>query len=430
MAEGVVAAERRGAGALARSFVALRTRNYRLFFAGQLVSQCGTWMQRLGQAWLVLDLTGSPLALGTVTALQYVPILALTLVGGVLADRWPKRDFLLVSQSVRLLQALALGLLVVSGHIALWHVYALVLVHGVAAALEQPARRAFPSELVPREQMASAIALNSGLNNMARIVGPSLGGIAIATTGVGGCFLLNAASYLAVLAALWGMRPAEFYGSGERGRGGLLQQVGEGVRYVWRTPDIAFTLLVVGVLGTFGYNFTVVLALLARYTLDAGAVGFGALNSALGAGALLGAVVAAAHAQPSPRRVAVTAVGFSLGLWLLALSPAYGLTLALLFAQGIVSVAFSTGANTYVQIQAPAALHGRLMALYSLLFVGATPVGAALTGALADRWDVHVALAVDSAACLLGVVFGLAYLRLVARREGASLRPRPDGRGC
>jgi MFS family permease len=417
VAEGVRAAERRWrVPALGRSFSSLQTRNYRLYFTGQVVSQSGTWMQRMAQAWLVLDLTGSPLALGTVTAIQYVPILVLTLLGGVLADRFPKRGFLLLLEVLRLLQALTLGLLVVSGHIVLWQVYALALVHGLIAAVEQPTRRAFPSELVPRKQLTSAVALNSAINNAARIIGPALGGVTLAAVGVGGCFLANAVSYFAVLAALWLMRPADFYGSGARSRGSVLDQLRESLSYAYRTPEIAFTLLLVGVLGTFGYNFTVFLALLARYSLDAGALGFGALNSALGVGAVLGAVVVAAQHDTSRRSIVLGAGAFTLGLGLLALSPTYWLTLVLLFGQGIASVAFSAGANTRIQMLVPEALRGRVLALYGLLFVGATPIGAALTGAIADRWDVRAALAVDAAACLIGVLAGVAYLRVVARR--------------
>jgi MFS family permease len=409
---------------LDRSFAALRTRNYRLFFIGQLISQSGTWMQRMAQAWLVLDLTGSALALGTVTALQFVPILLLTLVGGVIADRMPKRDFLLISQAVRMLQALALWVLVAGGRIELWHVYALTLLYGIAVALEQPARRAFPSELVPREHVGSAVAMNSALNNGARVIGPALGGVAIAVLGLAGCFLANAISYVAVLVALWLMRPAEFYNPREVLSGTLLQQVQEGVRYAWRTPEIAFTLLLVCALGTFGYNFNVILPLLARYTLDSGAVGFGGLNAALGLGSVLGAVVVAAQPGTSRRWVVWSGVVFALGLGLLALAPTYALMLVMLFLQGLASVAFSASANTHVQLLSPGALRGRLMALFGILFTGTTPLGATLTGAIANRWDVRAALAVDGACCLLGIALGALYLRAVVHDQA----PDPTGK--
>jgi MFS family permease len=413
--------------ALDRSFAALRTRNYRLFFVGQLISQSGSWMQRVAQAWLVLDLTGSPLALGTVTALQFLPILALTLLGGVLADRMSKRKLLLITQSVQMVQALALGGLVVTHTIQLWQVYALAAVLGITVAVDQPARRAFPSEMVPRPQVPSAVALNSTVFNAARVAGPALGGLAIATIGVGGCFLLNGVSFLAVLIALAIMRPAEFYGTSAGSGGNVATQVVEAVRYTARTPQVGFTLLLLGVLGTFGYNFNVVLPLLARYALGTGAVGFGALNSALGLGSVVGSLLVASQSGVSPRRVVLGASVFALCLWLLALTPHYGLTLVLLFGQGIAGVVFSASANTNLQLLAPDALRGRVMSLYSLVFVGTTPFGAALTGALADHWGVRLALAIDGTFCVLGVVLGLAYLRLVAAHQTPPPLPREAG---
>ncbi len=413
--------------ALDRSFAALRTRNYRLFFVGQLISQSGSWMQRVAQAWLVLDLTGSPLALGTVTALQFLPILALTLLGGVLADRMSKRKLLLITQSVQMVQALALGGLVVTHTIQLWQVYALAAVLGITVAVDQPARRAFPSEMVPRSQVPSAVALNSTVFNAARVAGPALGGLAIATIGVGGCFLLNGVSFLAVLVALAMMRPAEFYGTSASSGGNVAIQVVEAVRYTARTPQVSFTLLLLGVLGTFGYNFNVVLPLLARYALGTGAVGFGALNSALGLGSVVGSLLVASQGGISPRRVVFGASVFALCLWLLALTPHYGLTLALLFGQGIAGVVFSASANTNLQLLAPDALRGRVMSLYSLVFVGTTPFGAALTGALADHWGVRLALAIDGTFCVLGVVLGLAYLRLATAHQTSPPLPREVG---
>lgn len=415
--------EHRARPSLRRSFVALGTRNYRLFFIGQLISQSGSWMQRTAQAWLVLDLTGSPLALGTVTALQFVPVLLLSIFGGVLADRMRKRDLLLITQSLQMVQALVLGLLVVTGTVQLWHVYVLTALLGVITAADQPARRALASELVGREALGSAVALDSTLFNSARVVGPALGGLAIVAIGVGGCFLLNGVSYLAVLAALALMRPAEFHLPVSGARGSLAGQVGEGLGYVRRTPEVAFLLLLVAILGTFGYNFQVVLALLARYSLDAGALGFGGLNSALGLGSVVGSLLVASQSRPTRRRVVLAGGVFSLLLLLLALSPWYQLTVALLFAQGLSGVAFSTGANTSVQLRAPDALRGRVMSLYGLLFVGTTPLGAALTGLVAERWNVHVALGVNSLLCILGLALGLGYLRFSGARGVAQPRP-------
>jgi MFS family permease len=405
-----------------RSFGALRVRNYRLYLIGQCVSQVGTWMQRTAQAWLVLDLTGSPLALGTVTAVQFVPVLIFTLAGGALADRGAKRDLLLITQTLQMLQAFALGILVLTGTVQLWEVYVLAAVLGVTSAIDQPARRALASELVDREHVVSAVALNSAQINAARVVGPALGGLGIVLVGVAGCFLLNGVSFLAVLVALAMMRSSEFRMSTRIRRGGMVGQIGEAFAYSFRTPDIAFTLILLGALGTFGYNFNVVLPLLARFALDTGALGYGGLNSALGAGALVGALVAAGQGRSSVRSLAVAATGFTVVLGLLGAAPFYLAAIILLFAQGFLNVTFSTTANTRIQLASPPELRGRIMGIYNLVFVGTTPLGAGLTGAIADRWGIRAALGADAACCLVGVIIAVRYmLSHRAARESAAL---------
>lgn len=378
---------------------------------GQLISQTGSWMQRLAQAWLVLDLTGSPVALGTVTALQFLPVLALSLLGGVLADRWSKRTFLLVTQGLQMVQAFVLGGLVVMGLVQLWHVYLLAALLGVTVALDQPARRSLPALLVAREHLVSAVALNSTLFNAARVVGPALGGVALAAIGAGGSFLLNGVSFLAVLAALALMRPSEFYGGEARGQGGVARQLGEVVRYAWRTPDIALILLVLAVLGTFGYNFNVVLPLLARYSLDSGALGFGGMNAALGLGSVVGSLLVAGQGGSSLHLMLGAGMGFGVLLALVALAPTYQVALAALFLVGMAGVVFSTTANTNLQLLSPDHLHGRLMSLYSVLFTGTTPLGSALTGVIAEHWDARAALLLNSFLCVAGVLAGMAYMR-------------------
>ncbi|MBI2911081.1 MAG: MFS transporter [Chloroflexi bacterium] len=404
-------------GRTGRTFAALRTRNYRLYFAGQLVSQVGSWMQRLAQAWLVLDLSDSPLALGTVTALQVLPILAFSLVGGVLADRWPKRSFLFFTQSLQMLQALALGVLALLGWVQLWHLYVFAASLGVTHALDQPARRAMPAELVPRVQLPSAVALDSTIFNAARVVGPALGGLAITAVGVGGCFLLNGASFVAVLSALALMRPAEMAAAPPPARTGAAQQVREGLAFAWRTPDIVLTLLLLGMLGTFGYNFSTVLPLLARYQLDAGALGFGGLNSALGLGSVAGSLFVAGQRGAYRRRMLWAAAGIPALLAAQGISSQYEITLALLFGQGIVGVIFSATANTNLQLLTPHALRGRVLSLYTLLFVGATPLGATFIGSVTDRWGLTAALSLAAAGCALGLAAGLLYVRSTHARE-------------
>jgi MFS family permease len=394
-----------------RSFGALRERNYRLYLIGQMISQIGTWMQRTAQAWLVLDITGSPLALGTVTAVQFVPVLFFTLWGGVLADRVAKRNLLVVTQTLQMVQAFVLGFLVLSGTVQLWQVYALALVLGVTSAVDQPARRALASELVDREYVPSAVALNSAALNLARVIGPALGGIGIVLVGVAGCFLLNGASFVAVIVGLLMMRSSEFRMAVKPRRVGFARQMAEGFVYSWRTPDVAFTFILVCALGTFGYNFNVVLPLLARFALGSNALGFGGLNSALGIGSVAGALFAAGQGRSTVRALTLAATVFSVVLGLLGLAPFYLAAIVLLLAQGFWSVSFSTTANTRVQLAAPPELRGRVMGIYNLVFVGTTPLGAGLTGAIANRWDIRAALVTNAACCLTGVALGLFYLR-------------------
>jgi MFS family permease len=371
-------------------------------------------MQRTAQAWLVLDLTGSAFALGIVTVLQFLPVLLLSLFAGVVVDRFPKRRVLLVTQSVQMLQALVLGALVVFGQVQIWQVYVLAAVQGLAQSVDQPARRAITSELVGRDLLPSAVALDSTLFNSARIIGPSLGGLAIITIGVGGCFVLNGLSFVAVLVALVLLRSTEMHLAAAGPRGSVAGRVLEGLRYAGGTPRVAFTLLLLGLLGTFGFNFNVMLPLLARYTLDAGALGFGGLNSALGLGAVVGSIAVASRGHPTRQRIAVAASVFSVLLLVLAFSPAYLTSVALLFLAGIASVTFSTSASTSLQLAVPPGLLGRVMGLYSVVFVGATPIGAALTGGLAERWGPRTAIGVDAVCCLVGLAAATLLVRATA----------------
>jgi MFS family permease len=405
---GLLGRSRRGVG---RTFQALRNPNYRLFWLGQLVSQSGTWMQRVAQAWLVLTLTDSPLALGTVTTLQFLPILLLSLFGGVLADRVPKRRLLLVTQSVAAAQSLVLAALTATGQIQLWQIYCLAAVLGLANALDNPTRQAFVVELVGREDLPNAVALNSTLFNTSRLVGPALGGLAVATIGFSGAFFLNTASFLAVIVGLALMRPERFHQVPTPVRGPVFRRVGEGLAYAFRTPEVLFVLIVLGALGTFGYNFNVALPLLARFVLTAGPTGLGALTSAIGFGALLAALWQAYGRRTSRRVMISSASVFSVFLFLTGLSQWFLATLALLVVLGFASIVFTTAANTRLQLVAPDHLRGRVMSLYTLLFAGTTPIGSLFIGGSAERWGVPFALILAALLCGLGVLAGLAYLR-------------------
>ncbi len=402
-----------------RTFRSLRNRNYRLYWCGQVVSLSGTWMQRIAQAWLVLQLTHSPLALGTVTAMQFTPILILSLFGGVLADRVPKGRFLLATQATMALQALILAILVSTGQVQLIHVYILAAILGIANALDGPARQSFVIELVGRDDLPNAVALNSTIFNVSRIVGPAVGGVVIAAFGVAGCFYLNAFSFLAVISGLLMMDPQRFF-AGQPSRGGrVLGQIGEGLGYAATTPDAALPLLLMAVLGTFGYNFTVILPLIADEVLHSGAIGFGGLTAAMGVGSLLAALGVAYRGRATRRTLLLGATGFSILLFLVALSRWWALTIPLLVALGLCSIVFSATANTRLQLVTPNHLRGRVMSIYQLLFAGTTPIGSLIIGALAERGGVQRAIATVAGLCGLGVVAALLYLR----RNAAKLLP-------
>lgn len=283
---------RRPGHGLLRGFLALRQRNFRLFWCGQLISLLGSWMQSIGQTWLVLELTHSAWQLGLVGALQALPILFFSLFGGVFADRWPKRQVLFVTQTAALLQAFLLWALLVSGTLQLWHLYLLALLLGITNSLELPTRRAFVVELVGREDLPNAIALNSSITTLARIVGPGMGGLVIAASGVTSLFLLNALSFLPVLASLLLIQGHQLHArelppGGVQARQSTWQSLREGINYVWRTPAVLLVILVVGMTLLFGSNFNVLLPLFATDVLLRGATGYGFLSAALGAGAFL-----------------------------------------------------------------------------------------------------------------------------------------------
>ncbi|HET8630408.1 MAG TPA: MFS transporter [Thermomicrobiales bacterium] len=403
-------------GAVTRTFRSLRNPNYRLYWFGQLVSLTGTWMQRIAQAWLVLQLTHSPLALGTVTTIQFTPILCLSLFGGVLADRVPKRNFLVCTQSVMAVQALIFAFLVGSGRIQLFEVYILAGVLGLANAMDNPTRQAFVIELVGKDDLPNAVALNSTLFNTSRITGPAIGGVLIAAIGLAGCFYLNAASFLAVIGGLLLMDPSKFHAGRPARRGNALRQIGEGLRYAVTTPDIALVVLLMAVLGTFGYNFTVVLPLIAQDVLHTGAAGFGALTAAMGLGSLLAALGVAYHGKATRRALLLGATGFSLLLFAVAVSHWWLATIPLLVALGLFSITFTATANTRLQLVAPSHLRGRVMSIYQLLFAGTTPFGSLIIGGLAQRSGVQVAVAEVALVCLGGVAAALVYLRRAAPR--------------
>ena len=393
---------------------ALAHRDFRLFCSGQIVSQVGTWMQSVAQSWLVLELTDSPFRLGLVGTLQFTPILLLSVVAGVLADRVPKRRLLVATQSLMGLQALTLTALVVSGRVQYWHVAVLAAVYGFATALDNPARQSFVAEMVGKADLSSAIALNSAIFNTARVVGPALAGLAIAAWGTGTAFAVNALSFVAVVAALLAMRTE----GAPRPRDGrrLGAEIGEGVAYAVRTPRILLVLGLVLVVSVFLFNNNVMVPLFARQGLGQDAHGFGLLMAALGVGAVAGALTLAARGggRPSVLALVVPAVGLAVAMLALSQVSRFGVAAALLAVMGFCGIQVMAGANTSHQLTVPDELRGRIMGLHMLVFAGMSPFGAFMLGALAERFGIRTALVVVGSVGLCGIAGLAAWWR--ARR--------------
>ncbi|MGW1773289.1 MFS transporter [Streptomyces sp. NPDC002104] len=385
-------------------FRALRVRDFRLFVLGQIVSVAGTWMMVVAQDWLVLARTGgSASALGTVTALQFAPLLLFTLYGGRLADRYDKRALLTVANALSCALALALAVLVLADEVRLWHVYVFACALGVVNSVEVPARMAFVGELVGSELLPNASALSAAYFNVARVVGPALSGLLISVAGVGWVMLLNAASYAATLLALRLMRG----GTGRAGRRGDRVRVLDGLKAAGRF-DLAVPLLLVAVVGLFGLNFQLTLPLLAAQVHHAGASTFGVVTAVFAAGSLMAALATTVRrGRPSARLVAGAAVGFGVLEAAVGVVSSYGPSMVLLFLTGGASIFFVQAANHRIQLGVPPELRGRVLALYTLILQGSTPLGALLVGVLADRWGVRwgfVAGGLVSLAAGLGAV--------------------------
>jgi MFS family permease len=370
-------------------FRSLRVRNYRLYASGQLISLTGTWMQRVAQDWLVLELTNSGTALGVITALQFGPAIVLGLWGGVIADRGDKRKILFATQTGLALVALALGLLDLAGVVQFWQVAVLAMLLGIVSAVDSPVRQSFVVEMVGRTDLANAVAINSTTFNAARILGPAIAGEMISVTGTGWAFMANAAPSLAVLTGLWMMRPSELHPAPpvHRARGQLI----EGIRYVRGRGDLVVIMVLIFVIGTFGLNFQITTALIAKQVFGRGASGYGLLSTALAVGACSGAVLATRRTKrPSQLFLIVTALAFSVFEIASGIMPTYLATALLLIPTGLGMLTLTTAANAAVQLGVEPTMRGRVMALYLVCFMGGTPVGAPIVGWVAGvvgpRW--------------------------------------------
>ncbi len=366
-------------------------------------------MQTIAQALLVLQITDSKVALGTVTLLQFLPITMFVLFAGVIADRVPKRNFILVTQALAMSQAITLATLVWSGNVELWHVYVLALVLGLANAFEQPTRQAFVVEMVGKDDLMNAVALNSGMFNGARLIGPGIGGLLIAAFGLKWAFVLNGLSFVPVITGLLMMDMTRLYTVGKRAAGNPITEFREGLSYAFRTPAVMLIIILVAIIGTFGYNFTVMLPLLAKYVLDQGSAGLGFMTAAVGLGALVSALALAGRKAATREMLFTGSIGFSIMLAAVAASQWFLVTLLFLFLLGIANTAFAATANTSLQLATPDYLRGRVMSLYMLLFAGSTPIGGFLTGYMAEHLGVSTAIGINAGACGIGVAAGLLY---------------------
>ncbi len=415
--------------ALRRTVGSFEVPNYRRWFAGQLVSISGNWMQIVAEMWLVLTLTGSALAVGVTSALQFLPILLVGAWGGLVADSVPKRRLLLVTQVLMAIPPLVLFGLSATDNVAAWMVMALVLARGIVLAIDMPARHSFVIEIVGTDRVVSAVGLQSVLIHTSRITGPAIAGLLIAGGSIELCFLLNAMSFGGMILALRSLDRSALappkLAVRERGA------VRSGLRYVARTPELAVPLAMMAVIGTLGLNFHVLLPLLARQTFGGGAESYSGLVIAMGAGAVVGAIAIGARERIGERWLVLSASAFGVFALIAAMAPTLTLAGAALVPVGAASVTFAAGVNSTLQLTAAPAMRGRVMALYGIVFLGSTPIGGPIVGWLSGAWDARAALALAGISALAtggGAAVAFARLRrrsVSSEREGAEVASTP-----
>ena len=399
--------------AVRRTFSSFAVRNFRLYFLGQGISMCGTWMQSIALSWLVLQLTHSGTQLGLVMAAQFLPMLALGVVGGVIADRFDKRHVLYFTQTIMGILALILGLLVVEHSVHLWEVYAIAVGFGLTLVVDNPSRQTFVIEMVGPERLRNAISLNSTIVNAARVVGPTFAALIIATLGVGECFVINAVSYIAVLIALAAMRKDELYPTPRAN----VQSSGirDGLRYVLQEPRLRSTLLMMFIVGTFAYEFPVIMPLFATVTLHGNASAFSAISVAMGIGAVFGGLYTAGRGKVDQRQLIVTAGLFGMSLVLIAIMPNLVSALVATVLMGALSILFNALGNTTLQLASRPDMRGRVMSLWAIAFQGTTPIGGPIIGAIADHSNPRVGLVTGGISAIFAAGLGVLAVRTRAK---------------
>jgi MFS family permease len=409
-----------------RTFASLKHRNYRLFFFGQVISVTGTWMQNIAMAWLVLELTGSPVAVGVLALCQFLPFSLFGLFSGVFADRLDPRRLVIATQAASMVLATALAALTVLGDPRLWQIYVLAALRGTVLVFDAPARQAFTYQMVGPAELPNAVALNSSLFNGARVAGPAIGGVLVALFGPGLCFTINAVSFLAVLVCLLAMRVDELVPLERNGaRPEILRGTWEAIRYARRDRRVGLVLVLVAVVSTFAFNFNVLLPVLARETLDSGPAVFGILSASFGAGALAGALLSATIGRASLKVLVAGTTGFGLAELLLAPVSMLPIASVLLAATGLCFTLWTSNANSSLQLGTPDGIRGRVLGLYFYAFLGAQPLGGLVAGWLAELGGTALALAFAGAVTL--VTSAIVFMKL---REQPRWRPAEAvGRG-
>ncbi|RSS48197.1 MFS transporter [Streptomyces sp. WAC07061] len=408
-------------------FSSLKIRNYRLFATGQVVSNTGTWMQRIAQDWLVLSLTGSASAVGVTIALQFLPMLLFGLYGGVLADRLPKRPLLIATQSAMGLTGIALAALTLAGDVQVWHVYLAAFLLGLVTVVDNPARQTFVSEMVGPAQLANAVSLNSANFQSARLVGPAIAGVLITAVGSGWAFLLNGLSFAAPIAGLLLMRTRELHPVTPQPR--AKGQLREGLRYVAGRPELVWPIVLVGFIGTFGFNFPIWLSAFTDDVFHGDAGTYGLFNTLIAAGSLAGALLAARRGHSRLRLLVTAAALFSVLLLVTAFAPGFWLFAVLLVPIGMFGLTVNVVANSSVQMATDPEMRGRVMALFMMVFTGGTPVGAPLVGWITDTYGARLGMAAGglislAAAVAVGLVLSrVGNLRLRLNRHGVVFVP-------
>ncbi|MEJ0073334.1 MAG: MFS transporter [Candidatus Saccharibacteria bacterium] len=397
------------------TFASLSIYNYRLYFIGQGISLTGTWIQTIAQTWLIFTLTHSGTYIGLLTAVQFLPVLLLGPAGGLVADRFPKRRIIYVTQTVSMLLALVMAALVLSHTVQPWMVFVLAGLLGLVQVVDTPTRQTFIMEMAGRDNLTNAVTLNSVEVNMARIIGPAIAGGLIAGIGIGYCFLANGLSYIAVLFCLLLMRGHELHADATIAR--AKGQLREGFRYVQRTPVLRNILLMMAVIGTFSYEFPVLLPIYAGNTFHHGAGGYSLLMGAMGLGAVIGGVISANRRKPSPAAITLAASAFGVAMLLAAIAPDIWVAAALMVLVGIGSISFTALASSTLQLQTAPEMRGRVMALWTVAFIGSTPIGGPIIGYVSEHASARLGFLIGGVAALGSGLFAIYIARRVRLRQ-------------